>query len=314
MVSVKIRTVSEVANRIRLYELVPLESGSLLPAFTAGAHIAVKLSIGERQYSLCNDPCERHRYVIAVQREDAGRGGSVEVHRTFHVGDVIEIRDPVNHFELSDHGVPKILIAGGIGITPILSMARSLTHAGKEFSIAYLSRAPEDAAFLEELAILRDRGINVTIHNDSVAGGRLFDLRRLLANASGSEVYCCGPAGLMTAVASCAAHLPSADVHFEHFSASTELHKDEDRAFEVVLGRSGKRLSVSPDRTILDVLLEARCDVDFSCEEGTCGTCITRMLAGEADHRDIVLSEEERKTHILVCCSRSRTPSLTLDL
>ena len=167
---------------------------------------------------------------------------------------------------------------------------------------------------MEELAAFRDLGVDVTTHHDSTAGGQLFDLRGLLANATGSEVYCCGPAGLMAAVEACASHLPSADVHFEHFSASGELHKEEDKTFEVVLGKSGKRLSVPPDRTILNVLLEARCEVDFSCEEGTCGTCITRLLAGEADHRDVVLTEGERKTHILVCCSRSKTPSLTLDL
>lgn len=314
MVSVKVRTVSEVANRIRLYELVPLDGGTSLPPFTAGAHVAVKLSVGERQYSLCNDPSERHRYVIAVQREDAGRGGSAEVHRSLHVGDVVEIRDPVNHFALSDRDVSRILIAGGIGITPILSMARALTRSGQVFSIAYLTRSPEDAAFLDELAVFKDTGVDVIVHHDSTAGGQLFDLRGLLADAAGSEVYCCGPAGLMAAVAASAAHLPPADVRFEHFSANTELHKEDDPTFEVVLGKTGKRLFVPADRTILDVLLEAGCQVDFSCEEGTCGTCITRLLAGEADHRDVVLNPEERETHILVCCSRANSPSLTLDL
>jgi ferredoxin-NADP reductase len=268
----------------------------------------------ERQYSLCNDPAERHRYVIAVQHEEAGRGGSEEMFRAVHVGDVLAVGPPRNLFPLHDGEEAAVLVAGGIGVTPILAMARHLAAAGRPFSVLYLSRDPEATAFAEEFAGLAAAGVPVTVHHDGGDPARAFDLGGFLAALPDTaHVYCCGPAGLMAAVAALGAGRGER-MHFEHFSNADAAPKGGDRPFVVTLARSGRDIEIPADRSILDTLLEAGLDIDYSCTEGTCGTCITRLVSGEPDHRDRVLLPGERHDHIVLCCSRARGDRLVLDL
>ena len=314
--ALKVRAIAELTPRIRTFELVPPHRGTLLPAFTAGAHLTVHLPSGlERQYSLCNDPAERHRYCIAVQREEAGRGGSDEMFRAVQVGDVLTVGAPRNLFPLHDDTEEAaVLIAGGIGVTPILAMARHLSAAGRRFSVLYLTRDPEATAFADEFAALAAAGTPVTVHHDGGDPARAFDLGGFLAALPATaHVYCCGPAGLMAAVARLGADRGER-MHFEHFANADAAAKSGDRPFVVRLARSGRDIEIPADRTILDTLLEAGLDIDYSCAEGTCGTCITRLLGGEADHRDRVLMPDEKIGSIAICCSRARGDRLVLDL
>ena len=312
----KVRAITELTPRIRTFELVPLVRGAELPAFTAGAHLTVHLPSGlERQYSLCNDPAERHRYCIAVQREAAGRGGSEEMFRAVHVGDTIAVGAPRNLFPLHEgEDGDAVLIAGGIGVTPILAMARHLQAAGRRFSVLYLTRDAEETAFGEEFAGLAAAGAPVTVHHDGGDAARAFDLAAFLdALSETAHVYCCGPAGLMKAVAALGA-ARGERMHFEHFSNADAGARTGDRPFVVTLARSGRDIAIPADRTILATLLEAGLDIDYSCTEGTCGTCITRLISGEPDHRDRVLLPDERRDHVVICCSRARGDRLVLDL
>lgn len=312
----KVRAIAELTPRIRSFEFVPLQRGEELPAFTAGAHLTVHLPSGlERQYSLCNDPAERHRYVIAVQREEAGRGGSAEMFATVHVGDVLVVGPPRNLFPLHDAGEEAaVLVAGGIGVTPILAMARHLAAARRPFSVLYLARDPEAMAFAEEFEALAATGVPVTLHHDGGDPARAFDLAAFLAALpEPAHVYCCGPTGLMAAVAALGAGRGER-MHFEHFSNADAGARSGDRPFVVTLARSGRDIAIPADRSILDTLLEAGLDIDYSCTEGTCGTCITRLLSGEPDHRDRVLLPDERRDHVVICCSRARSDRLVLDL
>ncbi len=314
--TLRVRAIAELTPRIRSFELVPAEPGAVLPPFTAGAHLTVHLPSGlQRQYSLCNDPAERHRYVIAVQREENGRGGSEEMFRAVHVGETITVGLPRNHFPLHEADAePAVLIAGGIGVTPILAMARHLSASGRPFSLVHLARDPEAAPFAEELAAFAAAGAPVTVHHDGGDPARAFDLAGFLAALPATaHVYCCGPAGLMAAVESLGAGRGER-LHFEHFSNDDAGPRSGDRPFTVVLARSGREVAVAADTTILQALLDAGLDVDYSCTEGTCGTCITRLVAGEPDHRDMVLLPGEKADSIVICCSRAKGDRLVLDL
>lgn len=313
--TLKVRAIAELTPRIRTFELVAPVRGEELPPFSAGAHLTVHLPSGlERQYSLCNAPAERHRYCIAVQREQAGRGGSEEMFRTVHVGDTLTVSGPLNHFPLHDGEDEAALIAGGIGVTPILAMARRLAAEGRRFSVLYLTRDPETTAFIEAFEELAAGGVPVTVHHDGGDPARGFNLAGFLhALPDTAHVYCCGPSGLMTAVATLGAARGDR-LHFEHFSNEDAGPRSSDTPFTVVLARSGRELEVPADRTILQTLLDAGLDVDYSCSEGTCGTCITRLLDGEPDHRDRVLTADEKKESIAICCSRAKSSRLAIDL
>ena len=314
--ALKVRAIAELTPRIRSFELVPPVRGETLPAFTAGAHLTVHLPSGlERQYSLCNDPAERHRYVIAVQREENGRGGSEEMFRAVHVGDAITVGLPRNHFPLHEEGEGEsVLIAGGIGVTPILAMARHLAATGRRFSVLHLTRDPEATPFADELAAFAAAGMAVTLHHDGGDPARAFDLAGFLGSLpETAHVYCCGPTGLMAAVETLGAARGDR-LHFEHFSNDDAGPRSGDQAFTVVLGRSGREIGVAADTTILQALLDAGLDVDYSCTEGTCGTCITRLLEGEPDHRDLVLLPEEKADNIVICCSRAKGARHVLEL
>ena len=288
-------------------------SGRQLPEFSAGAHIAVRVPNGMlRKYSLCNDPSERDRYQIAVKREDNGRGGSCSLIDDTKAGEELAVTAPVNDFGLPPRGQDFLFIAGGIGVTPMMAMIRQVMSEGKRFRLFYCSRSPEATAFREELSVPQFKDA-VTIHYDQGDASRSLDLRPILAERRNREhLYCCGPRPLMEAVRAMTDHWSPTAVHFEAFSEA-ETHKADDKPFKVKLARSGAVLDVPITKTILEALRDHGLEVPSSCETGTCGTCRTRLLAGEADHRDLVLAEHERKDTIMICVSRARGEEISID-
>lgn len=291
--------------------------GAELPAFTAGAHIDLSLPSGLcRQYSLVNAPSDRRRYVLGVGLAAASRGGSAYVHRQLRVGDVVRVGEPRALFGLDDAAAEQIFVAGGIGITPILAMIRGCEARRQRWRLLYCVRSRARAAYAWTLAPHVDR---VTLHVDEEADGRPPDLAGWLQGATaGAHVYCCGPEGLMQAVAASAeqAGIAAGAVHFERFSAPSGQPAAAAGAFTVVLQRSGRRIGVAPGQSMLEALEQSAVPVPFSCREGLCRSCELPLVAGEADHRDHVLSDEERAAHrcILPCVSRARSPELVLDL
>jgi ferredoxin-NADP reductase len=282
--------------------------GEELPSWEPGAHIDVVLGPDlERQYSLCGDPTDRQAWRIAVLREPDGRGGSAYVHGQLDEGDKVRVRGPRNHFALEP--APRYrFIAGGIGITPILPMLAAAQTAGAEWTLLYGGRTRESMAFTGELSRYGDR---VTIAPQDEAG--LLDLASVLAGVpEGTLVYCCGPGPLLDAVE---ARCPAGVLHVERFQPKAQVVA-ENTEFEVVLERSGRTLTVAPDVSVLDTVRAAGVEVLFSCTEGTCGTCETDVLDGAPDHRDSVLTDEEREAGetMLICVSRCRGKRLVLDL
>lgn len=288
--------------------------GTLLAPFTAGAHVDVRLRNGlVRQYSLSNNPAERQRYRLGVLREPTSRGGSRAIHEHLQVGQTVEIGRPRNAFTLDERADHTILIAGGIGITPLLAMAHRLGALGKSFELHYCTRSRDRAAFLSELTTFRDR---VQMHFDDGPSSQKLDIDKALASAAdGSHLYTCGPRGFMDFVVGAAQRLdwlPS-NVHVEHFGAEIDTNGEP---FTVVARRSGLALTVNPGQTIATVLQSAGVEFDMSCQSGVCGTCVTAVIEGTPDHRDLVQTEEQKAANktITICCSRSKTRSLVLDI
>jgi phthalate 4,5-dioxygenase reductase subunit len=265
-----------------------------------------------RKYSLCNDPAERDRYLVAIKREANGRGGSCNLIDNTKAGDELMVAPPVNDFGLPPRAQDFLFIAGGIGITPIMAMIREVLRQGKRFRLFYCSRSPETTAFLDELSAPEFKD-QVTIHYDQGDPARSLDLKPVLAERKNREhLYCCGPRPLMEAVRNMTDHWSSTAVHFEAFSEA-ETHKPTDKPFELRLARSGEVLDVPTTKTILEVLRDRGLEVPSSCETGTCGTCRTKLIAGEADHRDLVLAEHERADTIMICVSRAKSDEITID-
>lgn len=313
LMPLRIASATDAALGIRAFELVHPE-GDDLPAFTPGSHVRVRTPNGElRKYSLCNSPAERKRYVITVKREAQGRGGSISLVDQAHAGDLLPVSAPDNAFPLVEAPGSLIFIAGGIGITPILSMIHALRDdPAVPWKLYYLSQAPETTAYVDELRAL-DPGRNVIIHHDYGQPQDAYDLWPVLEKPNRGHVYCCGPRGLMEAVRDMSGHWSPARIHFESFLEGGGVQPD-DRPFTVELARSGMALDVPVGQSILSVLRKAGVKVAYSCESGTCGSCRTAMLAGAADHRDMVLMREEQDTQIMVCVSRARCDKLILDL
>lgn len=303
------------AEDICSFELVPHE-GDVLPAFSAGAHIDVHVAPGLiRQYSLSNDPSERHRYRIAVLREPASRGGSAGMHDRVQAGDVLCVSAPRNHFPLA--AAPRsLLLAGGIGVTPILAMARALHAQGSPFEMHYCGRSATRMAFLDEI---RSSGFSghVALHADDVPAQKL-DAQRVLAEPrEDTHLYVCGPAGFMDHVLETARGQawPEAQLHREYFAGNpTALATDG--SFEVRLASTGLSCQVPAGQTVIEVLAAHGVEVPSSCEAGVCGTCLTRVLEGTPDHRDAFLTDAERAANdqFTPCCSRAISPILLLDL
>jgi vanillate O-demethylase ferredoxin subunit len=312
----RIRSITYLAEEINGYELVD-PNGRDLPRFTAGAHIGVRL--GEqvwRDYSLWNDPAERRRYCIAVLRDKLGEG-SRRLHDAVRVGDAVEVALPRNHFPLAEDAERHLLLAGGIGITPIMAMVAELKRQRAEFRLYFCTRSPERTPFRDELDLLAALG-KVVFHHDGGDPDRGLDIAALLAEPlPGSHLYYCGPAGMMEAAAAASAHWPAGTVHCEYFSgpgAAPSARLEDDRPFCVRLARSGGEYEVPVGETIIGVLRRHGIETRTSCELGYCAACMTRYLAGEPDHRDPILGDAARETHMLICCSRARSDVLVLDL
>ena len=289
--------------------------GGQLPPFEPGAHLDVHLPNGlVRQYSLTNDWRERDRYVIGVGRVAGSRGGSEYVHANIRAGMALKISAPRNNFELDGEAQRFLFIAGGIGVTPIMAMVRWCVAQGKPWRIIYAARSRQRAAFYEEICTLA--AAKAQFHFDDECG-QVLDVAQAIASWSpGERVYCCGPTPLMDAVKALTADLPGGTVRFEWFTVPESDEPADSDSFSVRLERSGQEFIVPPEKSILEVLEDHGFELPFSCREGLCGTCVTNVLEGEPDHRDYVLSDEERESGkmMTICCSRAKTASLTLDL
>jgi phthalate 4,5-dioxygenase reductase subunit len=309
----RVAAAERIAEDIHRFELVHPE-GTALPPFTAGAHLRVLTPNGlMRRYSLCSDPNDETRYAIAVKREAGGQGGSVAMCEGVKAGDLLSCSAPHNDFPLGGRPTSRVFIAGGIGITPIMAMIQALeAEGGPPWKLWYLTRSPAHTAFRAELAAYRGK---VVLHHDGGDPDKAYDLWPVLEQPKGRHVHCCGPRGLMQAVKDMTGHWPASAVHFEDFGSAAKPLPD-DRAFRVALARSGTTVEVPAGTTILAALRAAGHAVPFSCESGTCGTCRTGLLAGAADHRDLVLMDHEKASAIMPCVSRAAagTDELVLDL
>lgn len=298
------------APNILSYELRPFEYEEL-PVFTAGAHIDLTLPNGlMRSYSLINPQRERHRYVIAVQKDRASRGGSTWIHENLRVADILTVNGPRNHFALDESAKKSIFIAGGIGITPILSMIERLSVIRRDWELVYCSRTRCDTAFLETL----EKKPQVRFNFDEEPGGKMLDITALVkAVPEYAHLYCCGPLPMLEAFKEAVKDLPTERVHVEYFTAKEAPAVEG--GFKVVLAKSGREFTVLPGKTILDTLRESGYDVPYSCGQGVCGTCETEVVEGIPDHRDLILSDNERASNkrMMICCSGSKSEKLVLE-
>ena len=288
-------------------------AGGELPAFTPGSHLTVVAPNGARRnYSICSDPAQRQCYQLAIKRDSAGRGGSLSMCDDVAEGQLLMVSQPRNNFLLTERARKFLFVAGGIGITPILSMMRHLRHVdGAAMQLIYLTRNVQDTAFLRELQT--EFAGQVTVHHDQGLPDQALDLWPLFEKPTNAHIYCCGPKGLMDGVHDMTGHWSSGTVHFESFGVDAVVHA-QNTPFQVRLQRSGMRLQVGARQSILEVLRAQGCRVPSSCESGTCGSCKTVLLGGEPEHRDMVLADNEQSTHIMVCVSRARSAELLLDL
>jgi vanillate O-demethylase ferredoxin subunit len=315
-ITVKVARKKQEALDIASFELARPD-GAPLPAFSAGSHIDVQVPGGlTRQYSLCNDAGENHRYRIAVLRDAKSRGGSVGMHDAVQEGDTLQISEPRNHFPLV-HAQRTVLLAGGIGVTPLLCMAQRLQAIGSAFEMHYCTRSEGRTAFCDEIRASAFAA-KVHFHFDDGPREQALNLPAVLgAPDPGVHVYICGPAGFINFVLQTAQGMgwPGDQLHLEYFSAAPQ-DTSADRAFTVKLASSGKLVPVAADQTVVQALQAQGVEILTSCEQGVCGTCITRVLEGECDHRDMYFTDEEKAKHdqFTPCCSRAKTDVLVLDL
>ena len=313
---VKVVRKTREAEGIASFELARVD-GAALPPFSAGSHIDVQVPGGlTRQYSLCNDSGEQHRYRIAVLRDTKSRGGSVGMHDSVNEGDVLHISEPRNHFPLV-HAKRTLLFAGGIGVTPLLCMAQRLAAVNADFTLHYCTRSKERTAFLQEIA---DSGFadKVRFHFDDAGAAQILNVpAELGAHDPGTHLYICGPAGYINHVLQVAEGMgwPSSQIHLEYFTAAAQ-DTSHDGAFQVKLASTGKTYEIAKDQTVVQALQAQGIEILTSCEQGVCGTCITRVLEGEPDHRDLYFTDEEKAANdqFTPCCSRSRSKLLVLDI
>lgn len=330
LLRVSVRSVTPYGPDINCYEVADPQGGEL-PPFEPGSHIDVSIpggGLGIRQYSLCGDCRDRSRYLFAVQREASGRGGSKALFEWLKPGTEVTISWPRNNFALHHSAVHHLLLAGGIGITPVISMLLHLKRGAGRFTLHYCTRSRERTAFLEMLEPLVAEG-RAFLYWDNGDPTKGADLKTLLRDhREGTHLYYCGPPGFMGAVASASAHWPAGTTHREYFTpsqndpgkaASPESPEESAEGgfgppFQVRIASTGEILDVPSDKSVLDVLRQHGIDVEAQCELGICGTCRTRYLEGEPDHRDFVLEVDQQAREMTVCCSRSRSPLLVLDL
>jgi len=316
--SLKIEKIAQETSNVKSF-LLKSNDGAALPEFTAGAHIDVMVTAEDgttdkRSYSLASDPKDTSAYTLGVLREVEGKGGSAFMHDKLSEGDVIEASNPKNHFPLDDDAEDNLLIAGGIGVTPILAMARTLSANGAKFNMHYAARAPEEMAFKADVEAVC--GENGHLYFDGGDPSKGINLKELLSNRQGGlHLFVCGPGGLIEAVRTTATEQgwPENTIHYEVFKPA-ELD-GEDSALEVTLSESGTTYTIPAGETILDVLLEEGVDIDYDCKMGICGLCAVKVVDGEPDHRDYVLTEDEREDEKLFCpcISRAKGGSITLE-
>ena len=317
MIQVKVAAKRHLAHDITSLVLEAADGGAL-PAFEAGAHVDVHVPGGlVRQYSLYELAGDRRRYHIGVLRDAQSRGGSARLSDDVLEGDSLTISAPRNHFPLHDAARHSILFAGGIGITPILCMARQLARADRSFTLHYCGRSLPRMAFIDDLR-KEPFAAQVQVHVDDGPLKQHLDAPAAIeAAAPGKHLYVCGPTGFMDHVLSAARGLgwDEAHLHREYFSAAPIDHAG-DGPFELELGKSGKVIEVRAEQSAAQALLDAGIAVPLSCEQGVCGTCLTRVLQGTPDHRDLYLTDEEhaRNEAFMPCCSRAQTRRLVLDL
>lgn len=316
MIEVLVVSRNNEAQDICSYELASVDDRPL-PAFSAGAHIDVHLPGGLiRQYSLCNHPEERHRYLIGVLKDPTSRGGSLAMHEQIHPGACLPISEPRNLFPLAREARRSLLFAGGIGITPILCMAERLAHSGADFELHYCARSRDRAAFVERLqhSPFADR---VFLHFDQEPDTVLDAAKVLATPQSDVHLYVCGPGGFMQHVLDTARKQGWQEqcLHREYFAAAP-VDAGADGRFSIKVASSGQVFEVPADKSVVQVLQDQGIEVAISCEQGICGTCLTRVLEGVPEHRDLFLTEDEQACNdqFTPCCSRSKTPLLVLDI
>lgn len=307
----RIRAIRWEAEGILSFILEPVDGG-LMPSFDPGAHIDVQLAPGlTRSYSLANDPANRTHYEIGVHLSPESRGGSRHIHERWRAGDIVEISEPKNNFPLVEDAAHTVLIAGGIGITPMLPMIARLNRLGRSWELHYVASTPSRAAYVDHVAEYD----GVTVVFDGVPGGQRLDLQAISRNAPAeAHLYCCGPSGMLDAFVAINSDRPQGHVHIEYFSAETVVATEGGYTLE--LARSGKTIAVEEGETMLDALLTAGIDIGFACGEGVCGTCEVKVLEGLPDHRDHFLTDADKAANrsIMVCCSGSKSSRLVLDI
>ncbi|WP_456844266.1 PDR/VanB family oxidoreductase [Cellulomonas sp. P5_C6] len=302
---VVVRARTTVADGVVALDLEPV-NGRPLPPWTPGSHIDLLLGDGvERQYSLCGDPADRGTYRVAVLREPDGRGGSVAAH-ALAVGDTLRLRGPRNHFAFSPDG-PTVFVAGGIGITPVLSMLAAASTAGVDWTLHYAGRSRTTMAFVDRLVADHPGQVQVYAADE----GRRLDVSAVTAGPAG-QVFCCGPRRLLEAVEASAE--PGWAVHTERFEAREFGPPVWSQPFDVELALSGTTLTVPPGRSILEVVEDSGAVVVSSCRAGTCGSCETPVLEGVVEHRDSVIGPGGSGTTMMICVSRAACPTLVLEL
>lgn len=285
--------------------------GEPLPAAEPGAHLSIETPSGAmRRYSLLHPSDAPKCYKVAIKREVNSRGGSRSMHERAQLGTEIFGAKVESEFPLgAKHDA--LLIAGGIGVTPIYAMAQRLKEEGRKFRVIYCTRGAEFTAYADELRALC--GDNITIHHDGGDPDKVYDFWGLLAEPTAEHVYCCGPSPLMEEVKAVTGHWPEGRVHFEEFKPA-DITRDDDNTFVVSLAKTGIDVEVPANRSILEALRDAGHKFASSCESGTCGTCKSRYLEGEVDHRDMVLMDDEKTSKIMICISRAKGDRLVLDL
>lgn len=316
MLKLRVRSVTYEAEGILSYELVD-PSGRALPRFEAGAHIDVKIPGGlSRRYSLCNAPEEVNCFRIAVLNAPGGRGGSKAMHEKVRAGDWIEVSEPYNFFPLQATARHSVLLAGGIGITPILAMMETLAARGESFEMHYCTRDESRTAFRHRLG--GAAASQVRVHHDEGDPAKGLNIAALLAqHEDGKHVYFCGPTGFMSAIRDATAHWPSDAVHFEYFAAEPAQPSAaslQAGASELHLTRSNKVVPIEAGQTMLDALRNAGIACESSCEAGVCGACKTAYTAGTPEHNDYLLGDDERDSQVLLCCARVAQGPLVLEM
>ena len=316
-IAVRVKQMRYEADTVLSVEFETLD-GSTLPKAAPGSHVDVILNDDlRRSYSLTREIASGRTCTVAIHRDPSSKGGSAYVHENLRVGDKVRISRPKNNFPLDPNAEVSVLIAGGIGITPILAIVRRLTDEGRTWKLIYATRRRSAAAFCTELEACAEASGSkgsVSYHFDDEQNGALIDIKGIMAANPTAHFYCCGPEPMLVAYEAAAKAMPRDQVHVEYFSASEEVARDG--GFDLVLQKSGKTLHVEAGKTILDVLIENGISVPFSCSDGVCGTCETRVIEGRPDHRDMILTDEERANNetMMVCCSGSKSAKLVLDI